>query len=299
MPCRGSHVREATSIDQMLRTMLGWMLASIGACVLCCTAVFAQGQVIPDPPPNQASTLPPAIVMGFVGGFIAHDNPVHSEVQLAARLRKDYPGGVNVETFENSHGKRAHRKIRELLDTNHDGMLTAEEKQNARIILYGHSWGGSASVNLARALKRDGIPVLLTLQVDSVAMFWRNDTTIPANVAQAINFYQPHGLLRGHHDIRAADTARTHIIGNFRVDYQTSSLSCAEYPWYDRVFVKPHTQIECDPVVWGQVESLIRANLPPVFDSGKSILLPASRSAGKTRQNIRNRSGLAGPSTWH
>ena len=250
----------------MFRTALRWMLPSIGACVLCfgIGIVLAQDQVISDQPvpPNQASTLPPAIVMGFVGGFIAHDNPVHSEVQLAARLRKEYAFGVNVETFDNFHVGRAHTKIRELLDTDHDGTLTAEEKQNARIILYGHSWGGWAAVSLARALEKDGIPVLLTLQVDSVTTFWRNDTTIPANVAQAVNFYQPHGLVRGHHDIRAADAARTRIIGNFRFDYKTSSLSCAEYPWYDRIFVKPHTQIECDPIVWGQVESLIRANLP-------------------------------------
>ena len=142
-----------------------------------------------------------------------------------------------------------------------------EEKQNARIIIYGHSWGGSESIYLARALKKEGIPVLLTLQVDSVSRPGSNDTTIPANVAQAANFYQPHGLVRGHHDIRAADAAGTQIIGNFRFDYEKSSLNCGEYPWYDRIFVKPHTQIECDPIVWDQVESLIRANLPLVTPS--------------------------------
>jgi hypothetical protein len=67
------------------------------------------------------------------------------------------------------------------------------------------------------------------------------------------------------------DAARTRIIGNFRFDYKASSLNCAEYPWYDRIFVKSHTQIECDPVVWDRVESLIRANLPPVTPSGPTI----------------------------
>ena len=112
--------------------------------------------------------------------------------------------------------------------------------------------------------------MLLTLQVDSVSSPARNDTTIPANVAQAANFYQSHGLVRGHHDIRAADAARTRIIGNFQFDYEKSSLNCAEYPWYDRMFVKPHTQIECDPMVWEQVESLIRANLLPLTPSGSA-----------------------------
>jgi hypothetical protein len=129
---------------------------------------------------------------------------------------------------------------------------------------------GAESIYLARALEKDGIPVLLTLQVDSISRPGSRDTTIPANVAQAANFYQSHGLLRGHHDIRAADPARTRIIGNFRFDYETSPLKCSEYPWYDRVFVKSHTQIECDPTIWGQVESLIRSNLPPVTPSGSS-----------------------------
>jgi hypothetical protein len=251
-------------------TVLFRMLPSIGVYVFFLATPLTPGQIIPAHPDlaNEASTEPPAIVIGFVGGFVKHDNPVHSEVQLAARLRKEYPTGVDVETFESYREEKAHQKILELLDADHNGTLTVEEKRNARIILYGHSWGGSESITLARALEKDGIPVLLTLQVDSVSKFGSNDTIIPANVAQAANFYQSHGLLRGHHDIRAADPARTRIIGNFRFDYKTSPLKCSEYPWYDRIFVKSHTQIECDPVVWNQVESLIRSNLSPATPSG-------------------------------
>jgi hypothetical protein len=237
----------------------------IGIYVILFGTTLTAGQNIPAHPVLliEASAQPPAIVFGFVGGFIRHDDPVHSEVQLAARLRKAYPTGVDVETFESYAGDRAHKRILKILDAKDDGKLTAEEKQGARIILYGHSWGASESIKLARALEKDGIPVLLTLQVDSVSRLGNNDLVIPANVAQAANYYQPHGLVHGHHDIRAADPARTRIIGNFRFDYEKSSLKCSEYPWYDRFFVKPHTQIECDPVVWNQVESLIRSNLPP------------------------------------
>src|ERR1700733_2827931 len=78
---------------------------------------------------ESAGAKPPAIVVGFVGGFIRHDNIVHSEVQLAARLRKSYATGVDVETFESYHGDSAVKKILSLLDTNHDGTLTAAEKQ--------------------------------------------------------------------------------------------------------------------------------------------------------------------------
>jgi hypothetical protein len=251
-------------------TVLRRMLTSIGVYVFFFATVLTLGQIVlaHSVAANEASTKPPAIVIGFVGGFIAHDNPVHSEVQLAARLRKEYPAGVDVKTFESYRGEKAEREILKLLDANHDGTLTVEEKQNARIIIYGHSWGGSETVYLARTLKKDGIPVLLILQVDSISRPGGNDTTIPANVAQAANFYQSDGLLHGHHDIRAADPARTRIIGNFRFDYETSSLKCSEYPWYDRIFVKSHTQIECDPNVWDQVESLIRSNLPPSTGAG-------------------------------
>ena len=207
------------------------------------------------------SATPPVIVVGFLGGFIKHDNLVHSEVQLAARLRKEYPAGVQVETFESYRGEKARQKILELLDADHDGTLTAEEKQGARIILYGHSWGGSESITLARQLKKDGIPVLLTIQVDSVTKMGQNDEIIPTNVAQAANFYKPNGLVHGKREIRPADPARTRIIGNFRFDYKASPYTCNEYPWFDRILAKRHTQIECDPKVWDQVESLIRSNI--------------------------------------
>jgi hypothetical protein len=206
--------------------------------------------------------VPPVIVIGFVGGFIKHDNAAHSEVQLAARLREAYPVGVEVETFESYRKENARKKILALLDTDNDGDLSADEKQNARIILYGHSWGGSDAVALARELGSDGIPVLLTVQVDSVALFHEKDAVIPANVARAANFYQSNGLLRGQSSIRAADPARTRILGNFRFDYKTSRYTCGGYPWWDRIFVKAHTQIECDPKVWDQAEALIRSDLP-------------------------------------
>ena len=77
------------------------------------------------------------------------------------------------------------------------GRYPSEEKHNARIVIFGHSWGASETVTLARKLERDGIPVLLTIQVDSVAKIGQNDALIPANVGQAINFYQPDGIVHG------------------------------------------------------------------------------------------------------
>src|SRR6202158_990862 len=92
----------------------------------------------PRVPAVEVSATPPVMVVGFLGGFVKHDNLVHSEVQLAARLRKEYPAGVQVETFESYRGEKAQKEIQKLLDTNHDGTLTVEERQNARIVIYGH-----------------------------------------------------------------------------------------------------------------------------------------------------------------
>ena len=207
--------------------------------------------------------MPPVMVMGFVGGFVRHDNIVHSGVQLAQHLRRDYPSDVYVEVFENRRREKAHQEILRLLDTNHDGRLSVEERHSARIIIYGMSWGGAETVMLAQELEKDGIPVLLTVQVDSISKIRQNDAVIPSNVAEAINFYQPHGLLHGQPNIRAADRARTRIIGNLRFDYEDHPIKCDQYLWYDRVFAKSHTEIECDPSVWKQVELLIRSKLPP------------------------------------
>src|SRR5262249_28782634 len=160
----------------------------------------------------------PVIVIGFVGGFVRHENAVHSPVQVGQRLREAYPAGVYVEIFENSKREAARRKILQLLDVSKDGMLSAEEKRQARIVIYGMSWGGSETVTLAKELEAEKIPVTLTIQVDSVTKIGENDGVIPTNVAEAVNFYQDNGLLHGRAEIRAQDAQRTKILGNFRYD---------------------------------------------------------------------------------
>ena len=214
--------------------------------------------------PAETSPPPPAIVIGFVGGFVRHDDPVRGGVKLAERLRSDYGStSVHVEVFENHRREKARKEILRLLHVNtHRRPLTPQEKENARIIIYGISWGGSETVALAQELKKDGIPVTLTIQVDSVAKIGQHDDVIPANVAEAANFYQVSGLLHGRREIRAENPAATRIDGNFRFDYSASTLKCEGYPWHQRFLFRTHVQIECDPTVWGQVEALVRSKLP-------------------------------------
>jgi len=210
---------------------------------------------------SQPTAATSNIVIGFVGGFVRHDNPHHGPVQLAQQIRQTFPQGTYVGVFENRRRRRAYETVLRLLDSDHDGTLSLEEKTHAHIVLFGHSWGASAAVLLARDLQREGVPVLLTVQVDSVAKMWQNDAIIPGNVAAAVNFYQPHGIVHGRRQIMAADPEKTAILGNFRTDYKKTPVECRQAAWFDRTFTPGHMQSECDPHVWSQIEDMVRQRL--------------------------------------
>lgn len=203
------------------------------------------------------------ILIGFVGGLVRHDNVHHSPVKVAQRLHQNSPPDTYIEVFENRHRRTALKTILHLLDANHDGVLSEDEKAAAHIMLFGHSWGASAVVLLARELNRMGVPVMLTVQVDSVAKPWQNDAVIPENVAAAVNFYQPHGFIHGRSEIKAADDSKTRILGNYRFDYKETPVHCEGYSWFDRNITRDHMQSECDPHIWSQVENLVRERMTP------------------------------------
>jgi hypothetical protein len=212
---------------------------------------------------SDASPSPSNIVIGFVGGFVSHDNSHHGPVQLAERIRQALPPNTYVRVFENRRRKRAYDAVIALLDSDRDGSLSPDEKTRAHIILFGHSWGASAAVLLARDLRRQGIPVLLTVQVDSVAKVWQNDSIIPDNVAEAVNFYQTQGIIHGRRQITAADPARTDILGNYLMDYKKDPVECPHYSWFAHVVTPGHMQSECDPTLWSKIENLVEERLSP------------------------------------
>ena len=218
-----------------------------------------------------------AIVIGFVGGFVSSDDFTHPEVQFAALLRRTYPSIVYAEVFANHDGKNALRRVLDSLDTDRDGVLTTSEKEQACIIIYGHSWGASQAVTLARDLGRMGIPVSLTIQVDSVHKPGHEDAVIPPNVRNAVNFYQTKGLIHGRSRIRAADAGRTNIVGNFRMSYQDRHINCDNYPWIARHLNRPHHEIENDPRVWEQIAAMIESELvqriPALEASSNSLVV--------------------------
>ena len=201
----------------------------------------------------------PLIVIGFMGGRIHSGDLAHGEARLVRDLERQYPSAVRAMTFANHDGDNALRTLLALLDTSKDGRLSSDEKLAARIVLFGHSWGASEAVHFAKELDRRGIPVLLTVQVDSVEKSGEDDGVIPANVREAVNFYQTEGLLHGRSSIQAFDPKRTTILGSYESRYKSNPVSCPGYSWYARAFMKPHIEIENDNAVWNRIEALIVA----------------------------------------
>ncbi len=201
-----------------------------------------------------------AIIIGFVGGFVSSKDTKHPEVEFAAYLRDRYPT-VHVEVFGNHHGRKALHQLGNFLDTDHNGVISSLEKEQATVILYGHSWGATETVEFARELGRRGIPVALTIQVDTIGKPGHTKSAISPNVATAINFYQSGGPLHGQPEIVATDPQRTKILGNFHMTYEGRPINCDNYSWYSRTINKPHHEIENDFRVWDQIASRIDSTL--------------------------------------
>lgn len=231
----------------------------IGVAFLALTVPSAFGQT--HQAPAAASAHPATIVLGFVGGFVKSDDSRHPEVQIIRRLSEEKLPALHAAVFENRQTTTALKQITRWLDTDGDGHLSAQEKRKARIILFGHSWGGSAVITLADDLDRLGIPVLLTIEVDPINKGWGHDCVIPANVAEATDFYQTRGVLHGCRAIRAEDSKRTRITGNYEFEYTEQPAGCRSYSWFNRHVFVTHNAIGCDPRVWSQVEDEIQAQL--------------------------------------
>jgi hypothetical protein len=214
-----------------------------------------------------SSASVPVIVIGFVGGFVRADDSHHPEILFASYLRERYDTQIQASVFSNHDAKDALFYVLQRLDANHDGTVSDAERNNAGIIIYGHSWGASEATEFARELGRREIPVLLTVQLDIIAKPGQKPAVIPRNVASAINFYQSEGPLHGRPTIVALDPRVTKILGNIRMEYDRSPVDCGNYNWFVRTFNKPHHEIENDAHVWDRIASLIDAEL-----SGRTVL---------------------------
>ena len=238
----------------------GWVLSGL----VLAAALFSAAPALAtsDAGKAQAATGDKLILIGFMGGNVHAGNLAHREAREAMELERRYPLGLHAVVFANRDGDAALRSVLAMLGAGPDGRLSAREKSAARIVIYGHSWGASETVTLARRLNKLGIPVLLTIQIDSVAKSNQDDGSIPPNVHEAVNFYQNQGLLHGRSAIVAMDPKQTTILGNYESSYREHQVSCAGFSWIARTFMRPHIEIENDPSVWTRIEALIRTQMP-------------------------------------
>ena len=195
------------------------------------------------------------LVLGFLGGRQRWDDERRGSRKLALKLEgMDIPG-VEIETFQNRRRSVAIAFIRNALDRNEDGVLDSSERSKARIILFGQSLGGSAVVKLSRDLQKMDIPVLLTIQVDSVGF---SDHLIPSNVYRAANlFQQDDPIFRGEDEIIPEDPEATKIIANVKFDYRGKDVDMSGLPMHIRLFPMGHNKMDADPEVWAVVENMI------------------------------------------
>ncbi len=223
--------------------------AAIGSSVACAQRMADLAVPTPIPP---GSTL----IVGFLGGYERWDDEHRSVRRLVLKLRAR--NGIFAESISNHNQKLALAFIRRALDTNRDGKLDAAERARARVILFGQSWGGGATLNVARELNRLGVPVLLTVQVDSVGL---RDQVVPTNVRAAVNFYQHDPLtINGRSEIRAADSSRTAILGNFEATYMQRPIdpsNSSNSSWARSTLGGSHAKMELDPAIWDSVEQYI------------------------------------------
>lgn len=207
-------------------------------------------------PLNESDVL----IIGFMGGRESWNNRKRGVRKLALKLRAMNLPGVHVETVENKKRKLAVELIRNAFDRDRDGHLDERERTSVRLIVYGQSFGAAAVVKLARQLKKIEVPILLTVQVDSVG---RGDKVIPSNVGRAANLFQRDGfIIKGERDIQPEDPAKTTIVGNYKFDYEGKKIDLSEVSWLKRLFQAAHTKMDHDPEVWALVEKLILEAIP-------------------------------------
>jgi hypothetical protein len=229
------------------------------------------------------------LIIGFLGGRESWDNRKQSVRKMALKLRAMGLAEAHVETVENKKRRLALDLIRNAFDRDRDGRLDERERASARLVLYGQSFGGAAVVKLARQLEKMDVPILLTVQVDSVG---RGDKMIPSNVARAANLFQRNGLIiKGEREIRPQDPIRTRIIGNFQFDYSHKKINLSEVSWQKKLFRVAHTKMDHDPAVWGLVEKIILDVINPKTDKNHAFVFASQRprdiSAGRRVSGLR------------
>lgn len=216
------------------------------------------------------------LMLGIVGGWERWDNPVRCIRSTAIHFKRLRRTDLHVETVENHKLYLAEELVRRAFDFNGDGKLGNDEAAQARVIVFGQSLGGSATMTFTRTLNEMGIAVPLAVIVDA---YGHDSYEFPPNVAAAANFYQrDHIVIKGAPQIRAK-----HVIVNQQFHYPGRLFSA-------------HDVMEYDPAVWTHVRELLTSAVEPHAGSPRPHRAASTTpSAGTTERTRRSSLPVAPP----
>jgi len=174
---------------------------------------------------------------GFVGAMESPNRKGSGVVQIRDALRGSAYPDVCSESFIPLSWESCRNWILRQFPAHSGPFTQAEIDEAPRIILLGHSTGGWAVLKVARDLRDKGIPVELTVQLDSVGI---TDHTVPRNVKRSAIFHAKDFLmLLTTKNIRMEDPQRTKVVANIVVKNAS------------------HLSITCDPRVKNLVLSTV------------------------------------------
>jgi hypothetical protein len=155
------------------------------------------------------------LYVGIVGGLTTPNNRRSGVVQIRDALLSPTYTDVCARTFSPYHWMAGRNWILDFFPR-HPGAMTEVELEKApKVVLVGHSLGGWAVLSVARGLDEKGIPVELTIQVDSVGI---TDHTVPKNVKEAAIFHARDILMfLTTKKISAQDASQTKLVADLRV----------------------------------------------------------------------------------
>src|SRR5229473_2039505 len=105
----GTEKNRSTCEDLMLVVLLFTIIQVLAGTTVLLGSHRAAAQMQLAAP--EASDASPALVVGFVGGFVHSDDLRHAEVQIAQQIQATYGNSVHVQIFENRRTANAHKLI--------------------------------------------------------------------------------------------------------------------------------------------------------------------------------------------
>jgi len=192
-------------------------VAAIASTILFCASL---GHAAPPRGKSPLRSAAPCqvVVVGYTGGLETATTSASGIVWIRDRLRSLNLPDLCVHTFSAYNWTHGYRWVRSEFGAENDAGLTQDViRHGPKVVIYGHSFGGWATVSLARRLGRAGIPIEMTVQMDSIGI---TDRTLPLNVRESANFYERNTpILYARGTIRAQDPSRTRILDNFQLSH--------------------------------------------------------------------------------